>query len=133
SQSIADLREAGYEPLAVAIMATLTGTSLSIEPYESLDAIAERLDLSMISHGSARFDPVELDGLNARLLHNMPYAAAASRLAALGVEGEAMWLLLRENLARLPDIVEWSKLLTGPMTPVIAEEDRDFLALAKAL
>jgi glutamyl-tRNA synthetase len=133
SQSIADFRAEGYEPLAIAIVATLTGTSLSVEPYESLDAIAEKLDFSMISHGSARFDPAELDTLNARMLHAMPYEAAAARLSALGLEGEAMWTLLRENLVKFPDIVEWSKLVTGPVEPVIAEEDREFLALAKAL
>ncbi|WP_338723019.1 glutamate--tRNA ligase [Devosia sp. XK-2] len=133
SQSIADFRAEGYEPIAIAIVATLTGTSLSVEPYESLDAIAEKLDFSMISHGSARFDPAELDTLNARMLHAMPYEAAASRLSALGLEGEAMWTLLRENLVKFPDIAEWSKLVTGPVEPVIAEEDREFLALAKAL
>ena len=133
SQSISDFRAEGYEPLAVAIMATLTGTSLPIEPYGNLDAIAEKLELSMISHGAARFDPAELDGLNARLLHTMSYEDALPRLTSLGVEGEAIWLLLRENLVRFPDIVEWSKLLTGPIEPVVADEDRDFLALAKAL
>ncbi|ODT47337.1 glutamate--tRNA ligase [Devosia sp. 63-57] len=133
SQSIADFRAEGYEPLAIAIMATLTGTSLPIEPYDGLDAIAAVLDFSMISHGAARFDPAELDGLNARLLHTMPYAAAAPRLSALGLEGEAMWLLLRENLARFVDIAEWAKLLTGPIEPVVAPEDAEFIALAKAL
>ena len=133
SRSIADFRAEGYEPLAVAIVATLTGTSLPVEPYESLDAIAAKLDFSMISHGPARFDPGELDGLNARMLHAMPYEQAAPRLSALGLEGEAMWLLLRENLARFPDIAEWSKLLTGPVEPVVADEDREFLALARAM
>ncbi|MBJ3785217.1 glutamate--tRNA ligase [Devosia sediminis] len=133
SQSISDFRDECYEPLAIAIVATLTGTSLSVEPYDSLDAIAEKLDFSMISHGSARFDPTELDTLNARLLHAMPYAEAAPRLSSMGLEGEAMWLLLRENLVKFPDIAEWSKLVTGPVEPVVADEDRDFLALAKAL
>ncbi|SMQ61428.1 glutamyl-tRNA synthetase [Devosia lucknowensis] len=133
SQSISDFRAEGYEPLAIAIVATLTGTGMPVEPYADLDAIAEKLDFSMISHGSARFDPVELDTLNARLLHAMPYAEAAPRLSALGLEGEAMWLLLRENLAKFSDIAEWSKLLTGPVEPVVSDEDRDFLALAKAL
>ncbi len=133
SQSIADFRNEGYEPLAIAIMASLTGTSLSVEPYESLDAIAEKLDFSMISHGSARFDPAELNGLNARMLHRMSYAEAVPRLSALGLEGEAMWLLLRENLTRFPDIAEWSKLVTGPVQSVVAPDDQDFIALAKAL
>ncbi len=133
SQSISDFRDEGYEPMAIAVMASLTGTSLPIEAYETLDEIANRLDFSMISHGSARFDPAELDSLNARLLHALPYEGAVARLSALGLEGEAMWMLLRENLRKFDDIVDWSKLVAGPVEPVIADEDRDFLALAKAL
>ncbi|MGV8856665.1 MAG: glutamate--tRNA ligase [Devosia sp.] len=133
SQSIADFRDQGYEPLAIAIMASITGTSLPIEAYASLDEIAERLDFSMISHGPARFDPVELDNLNARLLHTMSYSQALHRLTSLGLEGEAIWLSLRDNLTRFTDIVDLARLVTGPIEPVIAEEDRDFLKLAKAL
>lgn len=133
SQSIADFRAEGYEPLAVAIMASISGTSLPVEAYETLDEIAGRLDFSMISHGPARFDPAELDSLNARLLHAMPYEAVQGRLSALGLEGEALWLLMRDNLGKFADIADLAKLVTGPIEPVIADEDRDFLALAKAL
>ncbi|MEO9296769.1 glutamate--tRNA ligase [Devosia alba] len=133
SQSIADFREAGYEPLAIAVMAAITGTSLPIEAYASLDEIANRLDLSMISHGPARFDPVELDNLNARLLHTMSYEQALPRLTSLGLEGEAIWMLLRDNLTKFADIVDLASLVTGPVEPIVADEDREFLALAKAL
>ena len=133
SQSIADFREEGYEPLAIAIMAAITGTSLPIEAYASLDEIAKRLDFAMISHGPARFDPVELDNLNARLLHTMSYEQALPRLSSLGLEGEAIWLSLRDNLTRFSDMTDLARLVTGPVEPVIADEDRDFLALAKAL
>ncbi|WP_332686824.1 glutamate--tRNA ligase [Devosia sp.] len=133
SESIADFRAAGYEPMAVAIMASITGTSLPMETYETLEEIANRLDFSMISHGPARFDPAELDGLNARLLHAMPYEAAQPRLSSLGLEGEALWLLLRDNLHKFGDITELAKLVTGPVESIVADEDRDFLALAKAL
>jgi glutamyl-tRNA synthetase len=133
SQSIADFRAEGYEPMAIAVMASITGTSLPIETYEALDEIANRLDFSMISHGAACFDPIELDNLNARLLHALPYAGAAARLSALSLEGEAMWLLLRDNLRKFDEIIDLARLVTGPVEPVIADEDRDFLALAKAL
>ena len=133
SQSIADFRAEGYEPLAIAIMAAITGTSLPIEAYASLDEIAKRLDFAMISHGPARFDPVELDNLNARLLHTMSYEQALPRLSGLGLEGEAIWLSLRDNLTRFSDMTDLARLVTGPVEPVIADEDRDFLALAKAL
>ena len=133
SRSIAGFRELGYEPMAVAIMSSLTGTSLPVEPYETLDEIALKLDFSAISHSSARFDTGELDSLNARIVHGLPYEAVRDRLTSLGLEGEVVWMLLRDNLVRFNDIAEWSKLVTGPVTPVIADEDRDFLALAKAL
>src|SRR6185437_13344923 len=59
SLSLSDLRDDGFEALAVATVAALTGTSLAVEPYASLEAISEKLDLSMVSHGPARFDPAE--------------------------------------------------------------------------
>jgi len=133
SLSVADLRARGYEPMAVAIAATLTGTSLPLEPHASLDAIAQKLDLADISHGPARFDPAELDSLNARLLHQTSFAELAPRLAALGIGSEAVWLALRGNIARLADVAEWVPVIEGTIPPVVAPEDADFLAQAKTL
>ena len=131
SLSLGELREAGYEPMAVAIMAVLTGTSLPLEPYPDLESLGHALALSMISHGPARFDPVELDSLNARMLHQMPFDVAAPRLAAAGTISEPVWLALRGNLKRFGDIADLNTLVDGPITPVIAGEDRDFLASAR--
>ena len=118
--------------MAVAIMAVLTGTSLPLEPYESLDAIAAKLELSMISRGPARFDPAELDSLNARLLHAMPFVVARPRLAGLGLDDEQLWLALRGNLARFGDIAELARLVRGPVAPSIAPEDRAYIDRARA-
>lgn len=133
SLSLMELRENGYEPMAVAIMATLTGTSLPLIPHADLMSIGRELDLSMISHGAARFDPAELDSLNARILHEMTFAAARPRLAPLGLDNEALWLALRGNLRRFGDIVELAKLVSGPVASVIADEDREYLAAAARL
>lgn len=133
SLSLLELREDGFEAMAVAIMAVLTGTSLPVEPYPDLAAIAERLDLSMISRGPARFDPAELASLNARIVHAMPYAEARPRLEAMGLADERLWLALRDNLDRFGDIAEWAKLVTGPVAGVVAEEDREFIALARQM
>lgn len=132
SLALSDLRAEGYEALAVAIMAVLTGTSLPIEPYPDLLSIAAKLDLSMISHGPARLDPAELESLNARILHSMPYEIARPRLELLGLASEPLWLALRENLSRFGDIVDLAKLVSGPVVPLIAPEDREFIDLARA-
>lgn len=105
SMSLADLRNEGYEALAVAIVAAITGTSLPVEPYESLEAIAEKLDFSMISHGPARFDPAELDTLNARILHHMDFETARPRLEKMGITDPRVWYLLRDNVRKMPDLI----------------------------
>lgn len=131
SLSLAELREQGYEAIAVAILAVLTGTSLPVEPYPSLEAIAERLDFPMISHGPARFDPAELAALNARFVHAMSYDEARPRLESLGLADERLWLAVRDNLSRFGEIAEWARVVTGPVASVVADEDREFVALAR--
>lgn len=130
SLSLRQLRDEGYEPLAIAIMAAITGTSLPVEPYPGLEAIAEKLDFSMISHSSARFDPAELATLNARLIHAMDYATAQPRLAAYGIGDPAIWDALRDNLGKFGDIAQWRALIDGSITPVIEDEDADFIDAA---
>ncbi|TSJ63027.1 glutamate--tRNA ligase [Starkeya sp. 3C] len=132
--SLRALREAGEEALAVASLAVLTGTSLAVEPVADLEALAARIDFAKISRAPARFDPAELSALTAATLHHLPFAAVADRLAALGVGGgEAFWLAVRGNLARLPDAAVWWRVVEGPLAPVVAAEDREFLAGAGAL
>lgn len=77
SLSISGLREAGYEPQAVAALALLIGTSLPVEPVGHFTDLADRFDLSVISRSPARFDPAELAGLNARAVHAIDYASGA--------------------------------------------------------
>ncbi len=131
SLSLAELRADGYEAMAVATMAALTGTSLPLEPYRDLSAIAGRLELSMISHGPARFDPAELDSLNARLLHEMSYADASGRLPE--AISEPAWLVLRTNLRKFGDIEQWADVLGADFKGVVADADRAFIADAREL
>ncbi len=129
--SIASLREKGIEPLAVAALAVLVGSAESVRPVASLDELAGLVDLANLSHGAARFDEAELDGLSARTLHATPYPAVADRLASLGVAGptaEAFWLAVRGNVGRLTDVVEWRTVVEGEIDSVI--EDQAYLALA---
>ncbi|MBY0296937.1 MAG: glutamate--tRNA ligase [Methylobacterium sp.] len=132
--SLRGLREAGYEPLAVAALATLTGSAEAVRPVADLGELAGLLDLAHVSRAPAKFDTHDLDQLNARLVHAMPYDAAAGRLAALGVPreaGEAFWTAVRANLTRVAQAGPWWGVVQGPVTPVIA--DAAFAARAAAL
>ena len=118
--SLRGLRETGVEPLAVAALAVLTGSSDAVRPVSSLDELAGLVDLAHVSRAPAKFDEHELETLSARTLHQLPYAVVAERLAALGVEGgEPFWQAVRGNLARLDDAAGWWHVVTGPVAPII--------------
>lgn len=131
SLALGDLRAEGFEAMAVALVATLTGTSLPVEPYPDLAALAARLDLPMISHGPARFDPAELESLNARILHAMTYDVARPRLPA--AIGGAAWDILRGNLRKFSDIEVWASILAGDVAPQADAADQPFLSEASEL
>jgi glutamyl-tRNA synthetase len=132
--SLRGLREAGYEPGAVRSLAVLTGSAESVRAVAGLDELAGLVDLAQISRAPAKFDPHELDGLNARLVHAMEYAEVADRLAAQGVTSEraaAFWEAVRPNLAKVSEAGDWWRVVTGPVAPVIA--DPAFTGAAAAL
>lgn len=114
--SLRGLREAGVEPMAVASLAVLVGTAESVRPVADLDTLAALVDLSGISRAPAKFDESELDNLNARLLHDMPWSVAEPRLATAGISiSEPVWLAVRGNIARLNEVRDWAAIIAdGP-------------------
>jgi glutamyl-tRNA synthetase len=130
--SLRGLRESGVEALAVAALAVLVGSSDAVRPVTSLDELAGLVEFSHVSRAPAKFDEHELEALSARTLHQLPHAAVADRLAALGVNaGEAFWFAVRGNLGRLDEARDWWRVVRGPVEPVIA--DAAFAASAAAL
>jgi glutamyl-tRNA synthetase len=127
--SVKGLRDAGLEPQAVASLAVLVGSAEAVRPVADLGELAKLIDFSHISRAPAKFDESELEHLNARLIHEMPYAVARERLIALEADaGEDFWNAVRGNLTKVQDAVEWAKVVRGPVTPVI--EDRVFIDAA---
>jgi glutamyl-tRNA synthetase len=115
--SLRSFREAGVDPLAVALVATLTGTSEPVQPLPNLAALAELLDLSKFSRALTRFDPAEIHDLSTRLLHAKPFAEIAPKLAALGISGskaEPFWAAIHGNVERIEEARDWWEIITGP-------------------
>ncbi|GEP11943.1 glutamate--tRNA ligase [Methylobacterium gnaphalii] len=132
--SLRSLREAGYEPAAVDSLAVLTGTSEAVRAVASLDELADLVDLGRISRAPARFDPAELDVVNAQLVHAMPFTEARERLLALGVAeetAEVFWTVVRANLGKVAEASEWWRIVAGPVSPVI--QDAGFAERALSL
>jgi glutamyl-tRNA synthetase len=86
--------------------------------------------LEKLSRAPARFDDAELQHLNAKLLHHLPWASVKDRLPNVT---EAFWLAIRGNIERLSDSESWQHVITGQVKPIVAEEDVSFIAEARAL
>ncbi len=130
SLSIQSLREHGLEAMAVVSHAALLGTSDNIHPCADYAELIEGFDLGKLSRAPARFDEAELQHLNAKLLHHLPWEAVKDRL---GFGSEAFWMAVRGNIEKLSDARGWHDIITGTVAPVIATDDRDFIATAREL
>lgn len=132
SLSLRALRDDGVEPLALASYLAKIGTSDPVEARGSFDELAADFAFEKIGRAPAHFDPAELAALNAKLLHGLPFADVAERLAAMGVDGDAdFWETVKPNLAHLADAKTYWAMVAGPVTPVI--EDAALAAKAAGL
>ena len=127
SLSLEQLRGDGIEPLAVAAYLAKIGTSDPVEPRQTLGELAQEFDFAKIGRAPAHFVPEELEALNAKTLHAMPYSAVAASVP----QGEAFWDAIKPNLNKRGDIAQMARLVSGPVTPVI--EDAALATAAAAL
>ncbi len=121
-------REAGIEPQALASLLARIGTSDPVEPLADLAPLIAGFDFGHFGRAPARFDEAELAALNARIVHQLDFAAVAERLPS-GM-GEQAWLAVRPNLSTVAEAAEWWGVIEGPVPVARAAEDADFLARA---
>jgi glutamyl-tRNA synthetase len=130
SLSIASMREQGLEPMAVVSHAALLGTSDNIHPCADIQELVDGFDLTKISRAPGRFDEKDLNQLNAKLLHMLPWEAVKHRLPE---QTEAFWLAVRGNIEKFADTARWAGVIASSTKFPIAAEDIDFIAKASDL
>ncbi len=134
SLSIESLHVEGYEPGAVASLATLIGTSLPVEPKAELSELSKLFEPEVVTKSAAKFDPEDLKGLNSRLLQAMPYKTAKARLDELNIGGgEAFWEAIKGNLTFFNEVSYWWSAIQSPEKVDFSQEDLAFLGKAKQL
>lgn len=135
SLSIGDLRDAGVEPLGIVSFLARLGSSAPVEVATRIEEVIEGFDIASFGRAPTKFDEAELTLHSAKTLRALPHEAVAPRLAGLGVppeEAAAFWAAIAPNLDRLEEAGPWWALCRDGIAPVIAEEDRAFVAEALA-
>lgn len=127
SLGIKELRDEGIEAMAICSFLAKLGTSEPIEPFYSLDTLAQTLDFAKIGHAQPKFDVDELKRFNTKLIHAMPYVALKN---AFNIN-QSFWDKVKGNLETAEDILIWDRICNQSITPVI--EDIEFTKLAADL
>ncbi len=126
SLSMLELREQGIEPMSIASLLAKIGTSDAVEIRPSLDVLASEFSFTKIGRAPARFDEKDLTALNAKLLHETPYADVADRVPG----DEDFWNIVRANIEKISDMDAWADIVLKPMSGEIADDDTAFCETA---
>lgn len=133
SLGVDHFRAVGIEPQALLAKLARLGTSDPVEPFVDAAPLIASFDFARFGRAPARFDEGELAQLNARIIHQLPYAAVAARLPG-GMpkeKAEAAWDAIRANLETVAQAGDWWSVVTGPIAAAPVEvDDRAFVAEA---
>jgi len=130
SLSIGQLREEGFEPLAIAALLARIGTSDPIEAFSTFDEIIEQFSIEKFSRSTAKFDPVELSLINAKTLQLLTFNELRDRFSFEDVSeiDEEFWEAIKGNILYFSDIKFWWQLCHSEIKPII--EDNELCELA---
>ncbi|MDO9640224.1 MAG: glutamate--tRNA ligase [Pseudotabrizicola sp.] len=131
--SLRDLRARGVEPLALLSLMARLGSSKPVELVSSMDELIDGFEVGSFGSAPTKFDAEDLFPLTRHYVQALPFDAVQTRIAALGVpadKAEGFWTVARGNITVLADLEGWWTLFRDGATPLVADEDRDFIAQA---
>ncbi|MGR3291951.1 MAG: glutamate--tRNA ligase [Paracoccaceae bacterium] len=134
--SLRDLRAKGVEPMALLSLMARLGSSDPVDLRGSMETLIDGFDISRFGSAPTKFDAADLFPLTAHYLQTLPVERVAEQVAAIGVPEalrEQFWTVVRDNITVLGDMGLWWDVFRGAATPIVAEEDRDFVAEALAM
>ncbi|MBE0413606.1 glutamate--tRNA ligase [Yoonia sp.] len=134
--ALRDLRRQGVAPQAVLSLMARLGSSDPVELRANIDAIVANFDVSKFGAAPTKFDAADLIPLTARYLATLDHTDVADTIRTAGVPdalAPLFWRVVRENIEKLDDVAPWWALFRDGGTPLVADEDRDFVEKAFGL
>ena len=133
--SLRDLRAQGIEPMALLSHMARIGSSAPVEIRGSIDELIDGFDISTFGAAPTKYDVADLGPLSGKVLAGAPLSEVRRDLEAAGVPGdvaEPFWMAVRENVQGRGDIAGWWDICANGATPLVDDEDREFVADALA-
>ena len=134
--ALRDLREQGVQPMALLSLMARLGSSDPVELRSDMAELIEGFDINRFGAAPTKFDVQDLFPLTARHLQSLSLADVQSHIDALDIPADkqqAFWDMAKENITTLSDLAGWWTLCREGAEPLIADEDKEFIAEAMKL
>ncbi len=134
--ALRDLRERGVHPFALLSMMARLGSSDPVDLRTDMSQLIDGFDIERFGSAPTKFDVEDLFPMTGRYLQTLPVADVADEIRALGVpedKAALFWDVTRENITTLHDLEGWWRMFSEGAEPIIADEDRAFIAEAMTL
>lgn len=134
--ALRDLRARGVQPMALLSLMARLGSSDPVELRTDMATLIDGFDIGRFGSAPTKFDDQDLYPLTAHYLQGLPLDAVREHVLCLGVPdhlADAFWTMARDNIMTLADLEGWWRLCRDGAEPLIAPEDRDFVAQAMSL
>lgn len=129
--ALRDLREQSIEPMAILSLMARLGSSDPVELRSTHDELIGGFDLSHFGAAPTKFDVEDLGPMTARVVQSLDADAVADELSGVPAPlREAYWSAVRGNVATRKEAADWWPVFAEGATPVVPDEDRDFVAQA---
>ncbi len=131
--ALRDMRAAGLEPMALLSLMARLGSSDPVELRSTHQDLIDGFDMSKFGSAPTKFDAEDLKPLTARVVQSLDVDEVSGALTEAGIPSGAhaeYWSAVRGNIAIRADAGTWWPVLQGQVTPIIEDEDRDFIETA---
>ena len=129
--ALRDLREQGIAPQAVLSLMARLGSSEPVELRASVPEIVDGFDVTKFGSAPTKFDFEDLWPLTARYLATLSAEDVADTLADVpAAQKVAFWDAIKGNITKLDDVAGWWAFFEKGAVPLVADEDREFIAQA---
>jgi glutamyl-tRNA synthetase len=121
---IRTLRENGIMPMAINSLLAHIGTSDAVEPFTDANDLVKLFDFKKFGRAPANYDPAELEKLNEKLLHKLPFSEVKHLIP---FADETFWKSVQANLKNISEAKMWWDILHGEVTANLTADEKDFL------
>jgi len=129
--SLRDLRAQGVAPEAVLSLMARLGSSDPVELRGSVAEVVDGFEIGKFGSAPTKFDAEDLWPLTARHIAGLEVADVTDHLGDVPDDlRAAFWHAIRGNITKLDEIADWWAFFRDGATPLVEDEDRDFIAQA---